>query len=75
MPEGFVPCRWCGGPNPEERVEIGRTHCMEADCVGEYRRRRNEEEDLVLVFVHKQGLMWIKREDVKKNDMRRQGGA
>lgn len=75
MPQGFVPCVFCGQPNPEARLEIGKKHCMDDECVGEWRRRRIETEDLALVFVHKQGLMWIKREDVPKNDIKRQGGS
>lgn len=75
MPKGHVPCCFCGNPNPKKRVKINKKHCTNVDCVGEWRRRRLEAEELVLVFVHKQGLMWVKKSEVKKNDMRRQGGS
>lgn len=58
-----------------ERLAIGKTHCMEPECIATWRRRRIEEKDLALVFVHKQGLMWVNKDEVKKNDMRRQGGS
>lgn len=70
-----APCIFqCGETVAAERREIGYNHCMSIDCIAEWRRRKLELADLVLVFVHKQGLMWVKRDDVKKNDMKRQGG-
>jgi hypothetical protein len=67
-------CPFCGAEVAQARVDIGKTHCTAIDCVGEWRRRRIEEKDLALVFVHKQGMQWIQRDDVPKNDMRRAGG-
>ena len=58
-----------------DRVAIGKDFCMDAECVATWRRRRIEEKELALVFVHKQGLMWVDKSEVKKNDMKRQGGA
>lgn len=69
------PCIFCGGPNPVERVEIGYLHCTEIECVGRWRRDRIEDNNLALTFVHKQGLMWTTKDEVPKNDMRRQGGS
>lgn len=58
-----------------ERVAIGKDHCMDDECVSTWRRNRIKEKELALVFVHKQGLMWVNNDEVKKNDMKRQGGA
>ena len=69
-----IACRFCGGPNSPERVEIGKDHCMDIECVARWRRDRIEEKNLALVFVHKQGMAWIDKGDVPKNDLKRAGG-
>lgn len=61
-------CRFCGGPNRDERVEIGFTHCMRKDCVSAWRRERIEDANLALVLVPKVGLQWVSRGDVDKNN-------
>jgi hypothetical protein len=64
-------CVFCGGPNREERVEIGKTHCTRHECVAEWRRRRNDDHGLVLIDLHKQGLMWMTKDsDAVTNDGR-----
>ena len=70
-----APCIFCGGPNSLERVDIGRFHCTHDDCVGRWQRDRLESEGLVLVLMHKQGLAWVKRDEVPANSMRRDGGS
>lgn len=66
------PCVFCGEPNREERVEIGMHHCTRVDCVAEWRRRRNDEAGLVLIDMHKQGLMWMSKDsDAVTNTGRR----
>lgn len=68
-------CVTCGGPNTQERVDIGRTHCTKDQCVAAWRRGRIHDAGLTLVNVHKQGPMWIKVHDVPANSMRRDGGG
>lgn len=67
-------CTICGGPNNPARAEIGYTHCTSPSCVGTWRNRRVQEKGLALVLMHKQGLAWINKTDVPKNDMKRAGG-
>jgi hypothetical protein len=68
-------CTICREPTvSDERLEIGKSHCMDPACIAEWRRRRIEGK-YALVFVHKQGLMWVPIDEVSKNDMKRQGGA
>lgn len=70
-----VPCCYCGGPNPVERVtEAGLHHCMKRECVAAWRRKRIDESGLVPVLMHKQGLAWVRRDEVALNSMRRDGG-
>lgn len=65
-------CSICGGPNTPEREEIGYTHCTIKSCVATWRNRRIQEQGLVLVNPHKQGLTWVsKSNDVVTNNGRR----
>lgn len=67
-------CNICGGPNSDERVEIGYLHCTSPSCVGTWRNRRIADNQLALVLLHKQGLAWISKSEVHLNDMKRAGG-
>lgn len=68
-------CCYCGGPNMAARVtELGYLHCPAPSCVAAWRRGKVADSGLALVFMHKQGLQWIKREQVPDNDLRRSGG-
>lgn len=67
-------CEICNGPNLAERVAIGYTHCTRQSCVDTWRQRRISERNLALVLMHKQGLAWVDKSEVPRNDMKRAGG-
>lgn len=67
-------CTICGGPNKPERHAIGYTHCTRTSCVNTWRQRRIADSDLSLVNVHKQGPMWMHKDEVPGNSMRRDDG-
>lgn len=51
---------------------MGYTHCASPSCVGTWRNRRIKDAGLVLVNLHKQGLMWVQMtEDVVTKNGRR----
>lgn len=56
-----VPCRFCGAPVADERVEIGKDHCMARQCVGAYIRERRE--GIRLILVPKQGFTIVTPDD------------
>ena len=68
-------CIYCGGPIDVERFQAtGYTHCVAEPCVAAWRRGRVADSGLVLANQHKQGAVWMKRSDLPRNSMRRDGG-
>lgn len=68
-----IPCIFCGGPNEKARLEeVGYAHCKREECVGAWRSQQITTKGLRLVLLHKQGLQWVRDDEVMQTDVTRE---